>query len=88
VKNDLLLFVNGSLDFVSVQNQKSFHHRVSDPLVAVNERMIPDQREAESRGLVDERGIEVFLRRSSAVVREPIPNRSDRATPIHPQTVE
>ena len=37
---DLFLFVDGSIDLKSIQNQKSFHCGMTDTFVAVNERMI------------------------------------------------
>ena len=45
-QNDLLLFVYGSIDLKSVQDQKSFHCRMTDTFVAVNERMILNQGKA------------------------------------------
>ena len=52
VEHYLLILVNRGDDFVAVHDEKRFHCRVASSLVAVNEGMIDDDRDAQRCSLV------------------------------------
>jgi hypothetical protein len=49
-QNDPLLLINSGIEFVTVQDQEHFHRKMPNPLVAIDEGMIADQREAQGGG--------------------------------------
>src|SRR5438128_861121 len=60
LKDRLFLFIQRRLKLVSVQNQHRFQSSVANPLVAVHERMIHDQRECEGSRLLSQVGIKLL----------------------------
>jgi len=58
-ENKPLLFVHIGVEFMTVENEKNLDRGMSHPLVAVDERMIRDQRESQRCGLLRYRRIEI-----------------------------
>ncbi len=52
IKHETLLVIDGSGDLGAVKDEKDLHRGVRDALVAVDERVIPNQRETQCRGVV------------------------------------
>lgn len=55
----LLRVLDGRVELVAVEHQKNFQRCVPNSLVSIDERMVPDEREAERGGLLDERRIQI-----------------------------
>jgi hypothetical protein len=47
-KNYVLLLVLRGLDFVAVQQEEYFHQRMACPFISIHERVVLDEREAQS----------------------------------------
>src|SRR5262245_3717247 len=56
----MFLFVRVGNDLMLVQYQEHFHGRVTNPLVAVHERVIHDERVSKRYGLLGDGWVEVF----------------------------
>src|SRR5260370_13978266 len=61
IEHDAFLFANLRVDLGTVQNEKRLHGSVSDPFIGVHKGMALDQREAERRRFLDQRGIELKI---------------------------
>jgi hypothetical protein len=59
IEHETLLFLYGRSDLGAVKDQKGLHGGVPQALVAVQERVPLNQGDAQRRGLLDERGIQV-----------------------------
>jgi len=59
IQNDAFLIINRGIDFGTVENEKRLHGGVPHALVAIDERMTLDQREAQCGCLFNQRGIQV-----------------------------
>lgn len=49
--NDGLLLINSGRELLVIEDQKHFHRQMTNPLVAIKEWMIADQREPQGRRL-------------------------------------
>ena len=58
IEHETLLVIDGGGDLRAVEDQEGFHGGVADPLVAVNERVVLNQREAQRRGLLSQRRVQ------------------------------
>ena len=70
-KDDSFLFVDMRIQLMSVEQEENFKRGVADALVAIDERVIRDERKAEGHRLLDDRCVKV---RSV----EALPGLSDR----------
>lgn len=59
VENELFLLFYRSFDLEAVQHQEDFHGRMADSFVAINERVILDQRRTQCSRLVSQRWLKV-----------------------------
>src|SRR5438034_81116 len=59
IEHEVLLVIDGCVDLGAVEDEKGLHGGMADALVAVDERVVLDQREAERRGLLDHGRIEI-----------------------------
>ena len=59
IEHEALLITDGSVDLAAVEDQERLHRCMPYTLVAVNERMVANKREAQRRGLLDPCGIQV-----------------------------
>ena len=59
-QDDPLAVVRVGVQLLSVQNKEYLHGRMSDPLIAVDERMILNQREGERGGFFFKGRIKIF----------------------------
>src|SRR5882724_9201579 len=53
IEHEAFLAIDGCVDLAAVEDEKDLHDGVADALVAVDERVVLPQREAERRGLLD-----------------------------------
>ena len=58
-----LLLINICHQLLAVENKHGFQSRVGHPLVAIQERMIEDQRIAEGGGFFADRGVQLRTRK-------------------------
>jgi len=59
LEHELLLIIHSGTEFMPVHEQKYLHFRMTNSFVAVNKRMIQDQRETQGRGFCCQIGVEV-----------------------------
>lgn len=59
IEHETLLVIEGGVDLGAVEDKEGFHGGVPDALVAVDERVVLNQREAHRRGLLDHRWIQI-----------------------------
>jgi hypothetical protein len=59
IEHEILLVIEGGVNLAAVENEKGLHCRVSNALVAIDERVILNQREAQGCGLLGHRGVQV-----------------------------
>jgi hypothetical protein len=59
-EDDPLLLINSGIEFVTVQDQQHFHCKVANALVAIDEGMIADQREAQGGGFGRQAWIQIL----------------------------
>src|SRR5258706_16371143 len=59
IKHETLLVIDGGVDLGAVEDEKGLHGGVPDALVAVDERMVPNQGEAQRCGLLDKGWVEI-----------------------------
>jgi hypothetical protein len=59
IQDDVLLIIDAGVHFSAVENEKCLHGGVPHALVAIEERVILDQREAERCRLLNQRGIQI-----------------------------
>ena len=60
IEHQTFLLIDVRAEFRAVQQQENFHRRMGHSLIAVHERVVQGQREAESRRFLNQRGMEVF----------------------------
>src|SRR5439155_20667503 len=59
IEYEALLGIDGGIDLCTVEHQECLHGGVPNALVAIDERVALNQRQAQRRGLVSESGIQV-----------------------------
>ena len=59
-QNDPLLLINSGIEFVTVKDQEHFHCKMANALVAIDEGMIADQREAQGGGFGRQAWIQIL----------------------------
>jgi hypothetical protein len=59
-QNDPLLLINSGIEFVTVQDQEHFHCKMANALVAIDERMIADQRKTQGGGFSRQAWIQIL----------------------------
>ena len=59
IEHQAFLLIDCADQFPAVQQQEHFHRGVCDPLVAVDERVVQCQGEAQGRGLLDGRWVQI-----------------------------
>jgi len=69
-QNQVFGFIDARVQVVAIEEKERRHSGMADPLVAVNERMIPNQREPQRRGLGRERRIRIHTAGARARLRD------------------
>ena len=58
IQDEALLIIHGRIDLGAVQDQEGVHGSVPDALIAIDERVALNQREAQRCGLLNQRRIQ------------------------------
>jgi hypothetical protein len=55
IEHEALLIIHGGIDLDAVKDQEGFHGSMPHALIAIDERVALNQREAQGRGLLNKR---------------------------------